>query len=127
VSCTNWHSAEIPIPPSVNHMHVLIGKSKGKRVARSKQYQSWIDVTTIIMAITLPKFTKPVAIRIEIHSGDGWETRRDIDNVIKPVVDAIKNSGRIVNDNVDYVRKVEVEYLPGSGKARAVVAIIEKE
>lgn len=53
----------------------------------------------------LKPFTKPV--KVTVHCSWEWNRRHDIDSVlVKPVLDALVESGYLVDDNLNYVRSV---------------------
>ena len=68
----------------------------------------------------IPPRHQPVRIIIEIYAGKGWSIKRDIDNAIKPVVDAVKRARIVQDDSVRYVREATARYYPGGGGGDAV-------
>ncbi|GJE45464.1 RusA family crossover junction endodeoxyribonuclease [Methylobacterium soli] len=85
----------LPYPPSANRMwrHV------GKKVLRSAEYERWrAACTSIIQAETRGRgFDGPYAMALAIGRPD--RRRRDIDNLIKPVGDALVLAGAVADDS----------------------------
>lgn len=54
------------------------------------------------------KVEEPVEVEIKVMIGKGWRRNRDIDNLIKPLIDVIKNSGIITDDNSTVVKKIRI-------------------
>lgn len=54
------------------------------------------------------KVQEPVQIEIKVILGKGWRRNRDIDNLIKPLIDVIKNSGIITDDNSTIVKRISI-------------------
>ena len=85
----------LPYPPSANRMwrHV------GSKVLRSAEYERWRkDVTTLIRAETRGGMVKgPYALTLRIGRKD--RRRRDLDNLIKPLNDALVLAGAVADDS----------------------------
>ena len=62
---------------------------------------------------------------IVVRGGKGWTTSRDLDNAIKPLIDAVKKSGTIPDDTTAYVTKIEATYVPGDGRPAGVRVRVE--
>lgn len=116
---------EVPIPPSTNRIWRFAGLTGrgARRVRLSKEYASWLSVAILALRVGLPRLDGPCRVVIRIHSGTGWgESRRDLDNVIKPLIDALRKSDRIIDDNTRYVRQVDAAYVASdTGVARCYV------
>lgn len=97
----------LPYPPSANRMwrHV------GKKVLRSADYEKWRTAcTAIILAETRGKgIVGPYAMALSIGRPD--RRRRDIDNLIKPVGDALVLAGAVVDDSD--CQRIEAAWTPG--------------
>jgi Holliday junction resolvase RusA-like endonuclease len=80
-------------PPSVNHAWVNVA---GKGRMRSAKYNVWLRETGwTIRAARILKITGHVAIRIRAGVPD---RRRDLDNIVKPLLDALTTFGVIEDD-----------------------------
>lgn len=101
-------SVELPIPPSANHLWIV---ARG-RLIQSRQYKSWLSVAIPLCRVGLPYFANPVEIAVMIQGGKGWRSNRDLDNCLKPIIDAIKHASRIKDDSCHYVTGASVRYMP---------------
>ena len=86
----------LTFPPSANRMYRNIGP---KRTIMSKVYRDWKAFNT--GSINIKKgFTHPSAVSIELALTPPDKRKRDLDNYIKPVLDALEASGALENDNM---------------------------
>ena len=83
---------DLPHPPSVNHYW---GR-RGNRVFLSKRGRLFRE-EVIYRLKGLPSFTKDVRVDIFWHPPDN--RRRDIDNIIKPTLDALQHGGVYEDDS----------------------------
>lgn len=90
-------------------------------VLKSKAYRAWLKDATLVMRLTMPAITHPVNVVIRC-GGKGFNRQRDIDNIIKPTLDALREAGRIAGDSVKTVRSVTAIYLP-DGPLRCEVEV----
>jgi len=73
---------DLPLPPSVNHMYVGIGRHK------SKFYKAWLKECIVAM-IAVPAASAAPGSRWELTftcTMPNWR-KRDLDNTFKPLVD----------------------------------------
>lgn len=84
----------IPLPPSANNL--FYNRSDGGGRHKTRDYAAWRKGAATLMAATLDP--RPAAtslwVFIEVGAGRG----RDIDNVVKPLLDALQVA-RIVPDD----------------------------
>ena len=83
----------LPYPPSVNHYW---GQFRNRRYIKKKGVEFRAEVISRIK--DLPKFVGTVKIEIGVKFPD--LRIRDLDNLLKPTLDAIQHSGIIDNDNL---------------------------
>ena len=103
----------LPLPPSVNHSLIPIRLGKVLRMAKSQQSRSWAQEAAWRVR-EARGHDKPlggslaVLIRVSVHRN------RDIDNIAKPLLDALVKGGAIKDDR--YVDKIAVQRHPVRGK-----------
>lgn len=113
--------AEIPVPPSANAIWRAV-HSRGKQLMlKSRAYRAWLESAVLVLRIGLNRTSGPVEVTIRV-GGTGFNRARDLDNCIKPVIDALRHAQRIDGDSVKTVRRVVAEYLT-DGLARCEVAV----
>lgn len=84
----------VPYPPQANHMYTV---ARGRKI-KSADYRSWKERATLhIMAQRPGKIAGLYTLEIVVPRPD--RRGRDIDNLIKPISDAIAAAGVIANDN----------------------------
>lgn len=105
---------DLPLPPSANALHVTV---RGRRV-RSARYTRWLrDVRWLMLrAPTYGRSTVEVAVAAPI------DRRRDLDNVAKPLLDALVAHEVIRDDRM--VDRLVLERVPGRGLARLTVRMV---
>jgi Holliday junction resolvase RusA-like endonuclease len=109
----------IPIPPSVNSIY-RVSRRNGKRIYKSARVISWIEEAGIAMR-GIAKIDGPVSIDI-ICGEIGARRNRDLDNVIKPIIDLIVQHRVIVDDSARIVRTISARWEPA--QSGALVRII---
>jgi len=109
---------ELPFPPSVNHYWRRVGPrtliSREGRAFREK-------VCSILAASGVRPLTGPVHLIVELYPPD--RRRRDVDNALKSLLDALEKGGAYRNDSQIVTLTVEKQE-PAQG-GRAVVRIEE--
>ena len=117
-------SVSLPVPPSANHLWRVVSR----RVVRSRRYAAWRDGAVILLRTQLPRVTRyPVAVRVTIHGGRGWRVDRDLDNVLKAVLDALVASERLADDSTQYVQSVRLDYHPPAGTTAVATCLVSVE
>lgn len=94
-------------PPSVNH---IWNRGRGGRVYRSRSYQTWITRNLFHTGHRVRMVPGPVHVSIRIYGGKGWRKGRDIDNVLKPLMDFLQHIGAITDDCAEVVTSIAVGY-----------------
>lgn len=89
-------SVTLPIPPSTNHLFF----TKGRRRIKSAEYRAWTSEVLPILR-RLARVAPPVEIEVTVCGK--VNAQRDLDNMLKPIGDALVESGVIENDNVRHV------------------------
>jgi Holliday junction resolvase RusA-like endonuclease len=104
---TGAGSVVVPVPPSVNNLYTTAGH--GRRVT-SSPYRKWLKVAVPLLR-TLAKI-EGYPVTAELVVEQRVSGTRDLDNMIKPILDAAKKAGVILDDNRSCVSKVSIEYRP---------------
>ena len=67
----------------------------------------------------------PLEIQIVAISGKGWRKNRDLDNLAKPLIDLLKHTGIIEDDNSTIVKKITLlmELPIGAEEASVVITV----
>lgn len=98
----------MPIPPSVNK----IWRSNRGRVHRSANYDIWVaqaDAVAIEAGLLRTDVIgQRVQIAITVARGKGWRRGRDLDNLIKPILDWSVRYGLLVDDDWEHVPSVGI-------------------
>jgi crossover junction endodeoxyribonuclease RusA len=96
-------SFSLPFPPSVNNLYASAG---GRRV-KSRHYVSWQrDALWRIKLLRQPSIRGQVMVTIYGHPKD--RRKRDIDNIVKPILDTLVRAGIIEDDR--HVVKLRAEW-----------------
>lgn len=107
---------ELPYPPSVNHYYRRVGP----RTLISREGRAYREkVCALLAARGVETLTGPVQVKVEVYPPD--RRRRDIDNVLKALLDAIEKGGAYRDDS-QIVRLVAEKHRPVEG-GRAIVRI----
>lgn len=100
----------ISYPPSVN----ANTRAVGGRVILSAEYRAWKTlVAQELMVQKAPRILGPVNIEIGVKAPD--KRRRDGDNLLKPIFDALKNYGVIEDDNNSIVKSFSLQWRESTG------------
>jgi Holliday junction resolvase RusA-like endonuclease len=91
------------MPPSTN---ALFRNVKDVGRVKSTPYKRWVKTAMVSM---LPQRPKPIAGRVTVEITCRTNSRRDIDNIIKPVLDLLVRSELIEDDRM--VQKVSAEWV----------------
>ncbi len=109
-------------PPSVNHLFTNV---PGVGRVKSQEYRDWIEAAMMEMQTgPVGPVRLPCRITVIIFGGKGFNKQRDIDNVLKPVIDLCKTAGVIDNDRVTEVSEVVAKYQPLRGNYAASCMVI---
>lgn len=107
----------LPYPPSINHYWRRAGRfihisSEGKR------FRS--DVAEILAREHIDPLLGRLAVRVELEPPD--RRRRDIDNVQKPLLDALQHGGAYEDDcQIDWLLTERKEKKPGGATTVSIV------
>lgn len=113
------------MPPSTNNLRSHFVDGAGKmRSAKTKRYADWRQAAAWEIAAARPgKIDGPYSLSLAVQRDWRSKRARDIDNVIKPVSDALVAAGVIKDDCL--AQKVSAEWADNLDGA-AVVALIHE-
>jgi crossover junction endodeoxyribonuclease RusA len=103
----------LPYPPSVNHYY----RHVGPRVLISREGRCYREqVGSVLRALGIEPLAGPLALRLRLHPPD--RRRRDLDNTLKALLDALQHGRAYVDDSQVALLLVEkAEPRPG-GRVR---------
>ena len=104
----DWLMIELPWPPTVNNYYTV---SRGRKILSSRGRAYKKECSWMLAAEKFPK-RKTGKFRIEIICFPPDKRRRDLDNMLKPILDSLTEYGAIPDDSdVDEIRiaRVRVE------------------
>lgn len=116
---------ELPAPPSANRMyHIVRVRARGgtATIALTPEYRAWKqaagwEVAALRKGRQAPSDGRPLVIEIYV-----CQSNHDIDNLIKPTLDALQLGGAIKNDRlVTEVTARRSHTVPGSRQMHVVV------
>ena len=116
----------IGIPISANNMYA---PTKKGGLAKTRKYKAWIEHNEPILVASLkPAERFPIQVHITVVEGRGWQQSRDIDNVIKPIIDLLVRSKVVPDDRSEFIRDVKATFMPFWGtKSEAIPQIYYEE
>ncbi len=98
-------TVEIPVPPSTNHLFATV---RGNRRVKSKAYREWLAaVFPVLMELRKPK-ALPAEVCATVYGK--VNKGRDLDNLMKPIGDAIVTAGVLPGDSIKYVTRWSIGY-----------------
>jgi crossover junction endodeoxyribonuclease RusA len=110
---------ELPYPPSVNHYWRRVGArtliSRGGRAFRK-------EVCSILAARGIRPLDGPLRVQVEVFPPD--RRRRDLDNTLKSLLDALAHGGAYHDDSQIAKLTIQRRHLVTGGKVRVQ---LEKE
>jgi len=94
----------LPFPPSANAMFT---NRRGGR-ARTKAYDMWInDAGTQLLTQRPKRHTGPVTVAITVGLPD--KRNRDLDNLLKPLLDLLVKHQIIQDDSVKFLKAITIK------------------
>lgn len=87
---------ELPWPPSVNHYWMLISTGKGGRKVLGKKGRDFREQVIEQLKGSVPLEGR---LSIKIIATPPDKRRRDLDNILKPTLDALEHAGVYSDDN----------------------------
>lgn len=107
----------VPVPPSANNLFATV---KRRRV-KSAEYRYWLK-----QVVPTFRTLKPVAgpCRVNVTIDGEVNMQRDGDNFIKPIHDALVESGVIAGDSLKFVREGWWKHRDTAGPATVTVWLV---
>lgn len=109
---------ELPFPPSVNHYWRTF---RGRMLISEAGRAYRVNVQAAMLSQRAPRLEGRLSVHVELHPPD--KRRRDIDNSMKGLLDAMAHGGAYVDDSqIDRLTIYRCNPVPGG---QAVVTIVE--
>lgn len=106
---------DITVPPSANALYVQL--ASGERV-KTRAYRNWLNSQSLRLRMrACPPEERNISVEIEANI----DRRRDLDNLVKPILDALQHEGIIRDDR--YVDHIHIERTEQVAKQWARVRI----
>ena len=93
-------NVKLPYPPTVNHYYTI---ARGRKILSTKgrAYKDTCGIELILQ--DAPKnLTARLEVNIDAYPPD--RRKRDMDNIIKPLLDALQNYGMFDDEQIDILR-----------------------
>ena len=116
----NKLSLKLPWPPSVNHYYRRVGY----RTLISREGRKYrTAVCAILRDLNIRPFDGKLSLTVEAHPPD--KRRRDADNILKSLLDALQHGGAYYDDS--QIIKLSVEILePDRPAGKVLVGLQQK-
>jgi len=111
---------DLPFPPSVNKYYRRVGKNVVIS-KRGREYRE--EVISIFKGLKKDPIDGQIAMGIDAYPPD--KRRRDIDNILKALLDALEHAGAYQNDN-QIVKLLVSKHEPMTG-GKVIVRIYGKD
>lgn len=96
---------KLPYPPSANHLRI----PANGRLITAPEYRAWQDEAVFMIRQSVKPIDKyPVKLILTLSTKN---MRRDMDNAVKPIVDALVKSGALRDDNLAHVNGITIRLL----------------
>lgn len=94
----NGQTFRLPYPPSVNHYWRMVRTRHGCRVLISREGRAYrTAVGSILASAGVSRLSGRLDVCITVHPPDG--RRRDLDNAMKALLDALEHGGAYEDDS----------------------------
>jgi Holliday junction resolvase RusA-like endonuclease len=110
-------SATVPCPPSTNNLFRTVGVKR----YRTKEYNAWSELAVPLLATIRPPKEFPVEVVVRVTGK--LNVQRDLDNLMKPLLDALVSAGVLAEDDVRHVTGLDAKYKATGGEPIATVSL----
>lgn len=111
---------ELPFPPSLNHYYRRVGP----RTLISREGRAYREtVVSTLAELGVKPLEGPLIVQVELFPPD--RRRRDVDNAMKSMLDALEHGGAYENDS--QIVRLEVEKFEPMPGGKAIVRIEKKK
>lgn len=120
------------VPPIVSANDMWTGQNIHGRRIKTPRYKEWLEEASVLMAVNLRRYAKSAGTPMEVwviapfspkYFSSATKIKRDCDNLIKPVCDALKTGGVIEDDDLRHITAIHVVPVCSSRDIWPVVAI----
>lgn len=96
-------------------------RGQGKRRFKTKQYREWLAKSIPLLAMLRPATAFPVGITVLVVGK--MNVQRDLDNLLKPIGDALVEAKIIPGDDIRRVNRWDVRHEAGPEAAVVYVRV----
>ncbi|WP_347245365.1 RusA family crossover junction endodeoxyribonuclease [Thermogutta sp.] len=122
-STTQSITIDLPYPPSVNrYWRNVNGRMVLSREGRRYRQAVWDLLFVKRYLFGLGRFSGPVSVSLRIHPPD--QRKRDLDNVLKAIFDALQGGG-IIQDDVQ-IREVHAAFAEPVENGKVIVEVSQR-
>ncbi len=114
--------ATLPKPPSLNHIYATRVFKGHSMTYITKAGQDWFQEAGWLLKSQM-KIREPLAVPLRVSIHLYTARRQDIDNIVKPIFDALTKSGVIEDDHHIVTLSVEKFRVPHIPEERVVVMV----
>ena len=100
------HRCLVSKPPAANNIYTERRDGKGR--VKTEEYKRWRALAATSMHEQLPRFGSKEPVQVTIATS--MNRQGDVDNIIKPLLDALKVA-RVIGDD-RYVDRIEAQRMP---------------
>ena len=107
------------LPPSINNCY----RAYRGRMIKSSAYRFWQHIEMQLYKYENKRVTGNLKVEVVVHTGKGWRVNRDLDNLLKPLLDMLILIGVIEDDNSKVIKEIVVKMNVPKIKSFAVIEV----
>jgi len=112
---------KLPYPPTINHYYA---RTKSGRVYITKKGTAYRTLVGQMLMIQGVRRTQG-DLEVEIKAFPPDRRKRDVDNLLKALLDSMEHGGAYVNDS--QIKKLTIEMMPKKGEGHVEVTIKKRK